>query len=35
MIIPGITQNRNPRIVSNSMNHGIGGIPSNVAIRPD
>ena len=35
IMTPGMMQNRNPRIVNMSMNHGIGGIPWNVTTRPD
>lgn len=35
MMMPGTKHMANPRIVSSSMNHGIGGIPSKVAVRPD
>jgi hypothetical protein len=35
MIMPGTMQNMNPIMVRRSMNQGMGGFASNVALRPD
>jgi len=35
IIIPGRRQHKKPRIVKSNMNQGIGGFPSNVAVRED
>jgi hypothetical protein len=35
MMMPGITQQQYPMMVNMIMNHGMGGLPSNVAERGD
>jgi hypothetical protein len=35
IMMPGTIQSTKPRMVRSSMNHGMGGFPSNVAVRGD